>query len=85
MKKERKKTLQEKKNHINFITAYAMQLIHIALFEISYINYFKTNIGLWVVLFTIGLFGIILNTLWIFYIGYLYGWELKRISILEDE
>lgn len=67
-------TKQEEKNHRNFIISILSQFFFLGLIGWS-INNDEIILG------TIGISGIILNTIWMFYIGYSHGWELKRISL----
>jgi hypothetical protein len=71
-------TKQERKNHVNFINAILIQFVLLAIIGFS----IKEQI---IILASLGLGCIMANTIWIFYIGYSHGWELKRISMKEDE
>lgn len=70
----------ETNNHKKFLSSIVLMFVFMIIFELSIIKYTTTSNNFWTILFIIGMGGIILNTLHMFYIGYSYGWELKRID-----
>lgn len=70
-------TRQERKNFRGFILSFLLLILSLALIII----------GSQKELFLFGIIGILLaifTQLWMFYIGYSHGWELKRIEISKN-
>lgn len=73
-----KKTKQEKKNIRKFVISLTMMMILLIISPFVFIS--ESPIFL-----IVCNFGFIFNTLWMWWIGYSHGWELKRISMIEDK
>ena len=71
-------TYQERKNHKNFFISLGLEFLSLAGFIICVQEQ-------WTLFGSLFLGALMFNFLWIFYIGYSHGWELKRISIIQEE
>ena len=70
-------TIQERRNHSWFFINAILFFCSIVAFEIG-------SIEQWFWPFILGVIGLLVSFFSIFYNGYCQGWELKRISLLED-